>query len=214
MAKKLSSIRRDYKKLKLDRKHVASDPFVQFEKWMEEALKSDLPEPTAMILSTVSRDGTPSSRVVLLKGVSDGSLFFYTNYESEKGRNLSENPKAAITFFWPELERQINIKGEVQKTEGEVSDEYYSSRPRKSQLGAWASEQGKELSSREELIKKFMVLSLKYVGRKVPRPPFWGGYALKPSTFEFWQGRPNRLHDRVQYLKNDQGDWYLRRLSP
>jgi len=214
MGKKIAVIRRNFARSKLDRHHVDPDPVIQFEKWMKEALTSQLPEPTAMVLATASAQGIPSARNVLLKGVENGDFVFYTNYNSQKGKDLAENPHASITFWWAELERQVQVLGTVEKTDEAISDEYFQSRPRKSRLGAWASEQSSELRSREELIKKFLALSLKYVGRKVPRPPFWGGYKLTPHSIEFWQGRSNRLHDRIKYQKQENGSWEIKRLSP
>ena len=214
MGKKIAAIRRNFARSKLDRRHVDPDPVVQFEKWMKEALASQLPEPTAMVLATASAQGIPSSRNVLLKGTENSDFVFYTNYNSRKGKDLAENPHASITFWWAELERQVQVMGTVKKTDETTSDQYFKSRPRKSRVGAWASEQSNELRSREELIKKFLVLSVKYAGRKVPRPPFWGGYKLTPHSIEFWQGRSNRLHDRIQYQKQENGSWEIKRLSP
>jgi len=209
----VTSLRKDYGRFELDHSKMDPDPIVFFEKWMEEAINAELPDPTAMTLSTVSADGFPSSRIVLLKGVENGCFTFFTNYESKKGTELIQNLNGALTFFWPQLERQVNITGQVEKTSNEQSDEYFASRPRKSQLGAWASKQGEELSSRIELMKDFGLVSLKYLGRKVPRPPFWGGFQLEPRTIEFWQGRPSRLHDRMLYSKSDD-QWVIKRLSP
>ena len=213
MNKELASIREDFKKGKLDKKHVDQDPLVQFTTWMKNALDASLVEPTSMILSTIDDEGQPHSRTVLLKGVEEGGFLFYTNYESKKGRQLSSNPRAALTFFWKELQRQVNISGSVEKVSEQLSDEYFQSRPRKSRLGAWASYQSQELDSREELMARFAKLTLKYAGREVPRPPHWGGFKLIPHRIEFWQGRESRLHDRIEYLLEGE-QWSIKRLSP
>lgn len=213
MIKDISSIRQDYSKHRLDKRHVHENPLAQFEKWLQQAIEAEVYEPTAMTLATANKEAIPTSRTVLLKGIEDLAFLFYTNYQSKKGQQLIENPHAALTFFWPELERQVNITGKIEKADDQVSDAYFATRPRKSQLGAWASAQSREIRSRIQLIRDFIALSAKYVGRAVPRPPNWGGFKLTPNTLEFWQGRPNRLHDRIQYsLEN--GKWKIRRLSP
>lgn len=210
---KLASLRREYSKNKLSRSSVTADPFEQFRKWMDEALNSELPEPTAMMLSTVSAECRPSSRVVLLKGYGPDGFVFFTNYKSRKGRELEVNPYAALHFFWPELERQINVSGSVSKVPADESDEYFASRPYTSRIGAWASHQSETLASRTELVKRAAALMVKYPTGHVPRPPHWGGYRLTPDRFEFWQGRESRLHDRIIYeLKGDA--WEISRLSP
>ena len=214
MEQDLSALRREYSKAKLNVSRVASDPCEQFRKWMQESLESDVPEPTAMVLSTASKDGVPSSRVVLLKGVENNQFLFYTNYDSRKGQELSVNKRAALTFFWPEMERQINIRGLVERTSEAKSDEYFASRPWKARVGAWASKQSEQLTSRGQLVKTFLRLAAKYAGKKVPRPPHWGGFALTPLEIEFWQGRPSRLHDRILYQKTPEGQWQINRLSP
>jgi pyridoxamine 5'-phosphate oxidase len=209
----ISAIRNDYKKYSLDVDVVGKDPIAFFERWMDEAIHSEIKEPTAMTLATASPEGQPSSRMVLLKGILDGSFVFFTNYQSQKGEDLAANPKAAVTFFWPELERQVNITGWVKKANDTYSDEYFHSRPRKYQVGAWASKQSQVLSSRAKLMADFAALTLKYVGRSVPRPPHWGGYQLIPDSIEFWQGRESRLHDRIQFQRNN-NSWDIARLSP
>jgi len=213
MKKDIASIREEFKKGSLTKQSIDANPLVQFEKWLNDAINATLPEPTAMILSTADKNAKPSSRTVLLKGVDDGGFVFFTNYQSRKGKQLNENPQAAITFFWNELERQVNITGEVQRVSENNSDEYFQSRPRKSRLGAWASSQSEELINREELMANFAKYTLQYAGRDVPRPSHWGGFRLIPDRVEFWQGRPSRLHDRIEYQYHG-GQWKIRRLSP
>jgi pyridoxamine 5'-phosphate oxidase len=211
--KELAGIRKEYSREELSLSSVDPDPFVQFDRWMKEALAAELQEPTAMTLSTVSDKGRPSSRVVLLKGIDANGLVFFTNYESQKGRELTENPFAALSFFWPELERQIRIDGMASKIPADESDEYFASRPFTSRIGAWASDQSKPLTSKAKLITRAAALSAKYATGNVPRPPHWGGFRISPDRFEFWQGRPSRLHDRICYTRVD-GDWQTTRLSP
>lgn len=208
----IANLRRDYSQHELSEKQVDADPFAQFSQWLDEAMNSEALEPTAMTLSTVAENGTPSSRVVLLKGVSDSGLVFFTNYESRKGRELTANPIAVVNFFWPELERQINVSGNVERVSQEESETYFKSRPVKSRIAAWASHQSSTLASREELEKRVEELNEKF-GEDVPLPPFWGGFRLKPIRFEFWQGRRSRLHDRICYELKDNA-WQISRLSP
>ncbi len=211
--KELADIRKEYSKGKLTEKSVSANPFEQFGKWMDEVMRSAVPEPTAMMLSTVSPDGRPSSRVVLLKGFDANGFVFFTNYKSRKGRELADNPNAVVHFFWPELERQVNISGCAVMVSPEESDEYFRSRPFDSRVGAWASKQSEPIASRMVLVKRVATLVVKYASGSVPRPPHWGGYRLVPDRFEFWQGRPSRLHDRICYELN--GDnWEISRLSP
>ncbi len=209
----ISKIRLDYSKAKLSKGSVDRDPFRQFNSWLNDAINAKLPEPTAMVLATGNREGVISSRTVLLKEELDNSFVFYTNYESRKGKDLAQNSNAAVTFFWPELERQVNIQGTVSKVSDEFSEKYFRSRPRKYRLGAWASKQSEELDSQKTLIEHFLRLTIKYTGRKVPKPPHWGGYQLDPLIFQFWQGRPSRLHDRIQYQKQN-AQWVIKRLFP
>ncbi len=210
---KLADLRKDYSKSELTERSVSADPFEQFATWMDEVLKSEVPEPTAMMLSTVSPEGRPSSRVVLLKGFDTDGFVFFTNYKSRKGRELANNPNAVIHFFWPELERQVNISGLASMVSAEESDEYFRTRPFASRVGAWASKQSEPIASRMILIKRVAGLVVKYASGNVPRPPHWGGYRLAPDRFEFWQGRESRLHDRICYELAD-GRWNLSRLSP
>lgn len=211
--KDLAHIRLDYSREELSKEHVDQDPFVQFGHWMDEAIAASAAEPTAMCLSTASTDGRPSSRMVLLKGFDKDGFVFYTNYNSHKGRELAENPFAAITFFWPELERQVRITGRTSKVSAEESDEYFKSRPYTSRLGAWASNQSEPIESKTVLVTRAAKLAIKYAAGSVPRPPYWGGYRVVPDAIEFWQGRPSRLHDRICYELSE-ASWRTRRLSP
>ena len=209
----LSSLRRNYSLQRFDESTVEVNPFQQFSKWMEEALKSDLLDPTGMALGTANKDGIPAVRMVLLKGFDENGFVFFTNYESHKGSDLINNPNASILFFWKELERQIRITGTIEKTSRQESEEYFHTRPLESQLSAWASRQSSPISSRRFLENEFEELKLKYEHKQIPLPPFWGGFRLIPNYFEFWQGRENRLHDRISYrIKND--FWEIVRLSP
>ena len=212
-SKNLADIRNDYSLRELSREKVDSDPFTEFRIWMDEALESQVNEPTAMTLSTVASDGRPSSRMVLLKGYDSGGFLFFTNYNSRKGRELAENPYAAVNFFWPELERQVNISGRTCKVSAEESDEYFRSRPFTSRVGAWASNQSEKIDSRMTIMLKAAKLLVRYASGNVPRPPHWGGFRLVPDRFEFWQGRESRLHDRICYELKD-NSWEIVRLSP
>lgn len=209
----IAAIRREYSLKELDVKGVLPDPIDQFKVWLDEALSSEALEPTAMTLSTSDRNGKISSRTVLLKGVGKRGFVFFTNYLSRKGRELLENPNAALNFFWPELERQVCIRGVVKKVSIRKSDEYFRSRPFDSRIGAWASMQSSKLKSREELERRVAEYSKKFGRGDVPRPPHWGGYVLRPTEVEFWQGRRNRLHDRICYIRSEDG-WDIVRLSP
>lgn len=209
----ISDIRRDYAQAELSESSVEDDPIRQFSIWFEQALKLDLLDPNAMTLSTVSADGRPSSRTVLLKGVEEYGFRFFSNYGSRKAQQLQENANAALCFFWPSLERQVRVEGKVQKISREESESYFSQRPRKSKLGAWASKQSSKVSSREALEDKFAEVKQRYEDQEVPCPDFWGGYLLKPSYLEFWQGRKGRLHDRICYQKGED-DWQQFRLAP
>ena len=208
----LADLRKTYSKMELTERSVSADPFQQFGKWMNEALGADVPEPTAMTLGTASGEGRPSSRVVLLKGFDQSGFVFYTNYESKKGADLLHNPFTIFHFFWPQLDRQIAIYGRVEKTSREESEEYFNSRPVDSRIGAWTSNQSRVIESREALEKRFEEFREKF-GDNVPLPPYWGGFRLTPDKFEFWQGRQNRLHDRICYTLIDH-KWEISRLSP
>lgn len=208
----LADIRKDYARQSLAPEDCLPEPAAQLNRWLDEALAAQVNEPTAMHLATVGTDGRPSSRIVLLKGIEDGHLVFYTNYDSRKGRQINENPHVAITFFWPELERQVRVEGSISKVAGEVSDAYFASRPYQSRIGAWASEQSQVLDGKATLVARAAKYSAMYL-YNVPRPPDWGGYAVTPERVEFWQGRPSRLHDRVVYLPAE-GGWERVRLYP
>ena len=209
----LADLRRDYSLRELSEESVAADPFVQFSNWFDEYLASDPPEPSAMVLSTVGDGGEPSSRVVLLKGFDPRGLVFFTNYESRKARELDLNRSATLTFFWPELERQIHVAGIAERTSREESESYFATRPALSKLGAWASKQSAKLESREALEARFAEVSGRFGDGEIPCPAFWGGYRIVPTRFEFWQGRRSRLHDRVCYELKD-GVWNVSRLYP
>ena len=211
----LADLRKTYAQRTLSEADVLPDVIQQFRVWLDEALAAQLEEPTALTLSTVSAGGQPTSRVVLLKGLpDDASFLFYTNYESRKGQDLATQPLAALNFFWPGLERQVRVEGRVEKASAQLSTEYFQSRPRSSQLGAWASPQSQVISSREELETREAETAERFAEQEIlPRPPHWGGYILRPTRVEFWQGRPSRLHDRIVYaLKND--SWQRSRLAP
>ncbi len=211
--KNLADIRQDYSLRELDESRVLADPFAQFGLWMNEAIEVEANEPTAMTLSTVDTENRPSSRVVLLKGFDSDGFVFYTNYESRKGRAINENFNVALNFFWPELERQVNISGSATRISAAESEEYFRSRPLASRIGAWASQQSSKLASREELEQRVAEIAAKYADGNVPLPPFWGGFRVTPVRMEFWQGRRSRLHDRICYELN--GDlWEISRLSP
>lgn len=206
-------MRRDYAREKLTESSVEDNPINQFMVWFEQAASVDLLDPNAMTLSTVSSEGIPSSRIVLLKGVDERGFRFYTNYDSQKAQELDGNPHAALCFYWAPLERQVRIEGEVEKLSRDESEAYFGQRPRMSQLGAWASEQSSKVGSREELDKRFDEVKQRFENQEVSLPDFWGGYLLKPRKIEFWQGRKDRMHDRICYEKKDDG-WEMFRLSP
>ena len=210
----LADLRREYTLGGLRRADLNPDPIAQFQKWFAEAIQAQLIEPSAMTLATADADGVPSSRIVLLKGVEERGFIFFTNYESRKGRELAENAHAAFTLFWPELEREICIAGTVSKTTRADSEKYFALRPRGSQLGAWVSRQSSVVPDRAFLEARLAEVEKQFENRQVETPPYWGGYLLAPARLEFWQGRPNRLHDRFQYSKQPDGSWRIERLSP
>lgn len=209
----LAAVRQEYCRHSLSPEDCLEDPLAQFNHWLDEAMAARVMEPTAMHLATVGADHRPSARIVLLKGIEQRRFVFYTNYESRKGRQLAANPFAALTFFWPELERQVRIEGRVEKLPEQASDAYFSSRPYQSRIGAWASLQSEALDSPRTLLARAAKLAAQYI-TGVPRPPHWGGYGLVPERMEFWQGRPSRMHDRVLYLLDEQGRWGKSRLYP
>ena len=208
----LHHIRQEYSKRELSKKQCTDNPITQFEQWLNEAFTAQVLEPTAMNIATVSADGKPTNRIVLLKEVNKRGFVFFTNYLSRKGQALTANPFASITFFWPELERQIRIEGKVEKLAEPLSDEYFDSRPYTSKIGAWASEQSQIIANKQVIVARAALFGAQHP-LHVPRPPHWGGYIVLPNRIEFWQGRPSRLHDRICYfLKNHQ--WIKERLAP
>ncbi len=213
--KNIASLRKDYRQHRLDDSAVDENPFAQFALWFDEVASTPIGEVNAMNLSTAGRDGKVSSRMMLLKSFDQEGFVFFTNYRSEKGKDLEENPYASINFFWFTKERQVRISGPVQKIPEQDSEAYFHSRPRGSQLAALVSEwQSAPAGGRDELEEKYRELEKKYEGKTIPRPKYWGGYLLVPELFEFWQGRPNRLHDRIQYCKRESGKWDISRLYP
>lgn len=208
----LHHIREDYSKQELSEQQCHANPLIQFEQWLNEAIRAQVNEPTAMNVATVDAMGKPNSRMVLLKEVNEQGFVFFSNYLSRKGQALDVHPYAALTFFWAELERQVRIEGCVEKLSAQASDEYFASRPYTSRLGAWASEQSSVIADKNVLIKRAAAVGLKHP-LHVPRPPHWGGYVVIPERVEFWQGRPSRLHDRIQYRLRHQ-EWLKERLAP
>ncbi|MBL7698710.1 MAG: pyridoxamine 5'-phosphate oxidase [Chitinophagaceae bacterium] len=212
MAGQISDIRKDYILKSFSEKDALPDPIRQFDRWWKEAFESNIPEVNAMTLATSSADGVPSARIVLLKGFDDEGFLFFTNYNSYKAKQLEENPRACLVFFWKEIERQVRVTGIIEKVDANISEEYFNSRPELSRLSAIASPQSEVIASRDWLEKE--VEKIKTNGNKFRRPGHWGGYRVKPITIEFWQGRANRLHDRLQYTLEDTGDWKIERLAP
>lgn len=208
-----SFLRREYQSQPLLREQLRESPVQQLVLWIEEATHAGMHEPNAMFLATATASGQPSGRIVLLKKLDEQGLFFYTNYNSRKGRELIENPRASVTLFWQRLERQATVEGSVSKASAEESAAYFASRPRSSQIATWASPQGESIASRTALRIAFEEMDRKFKDQSVPVPPHWGGFRLVPERFEFWQGAPHRLHDRFQYLKKDAG-WLIQQLAP
>ncbi|WP_421949044.1 pyridoxamine 5'-phosphate oxidase [Phaeodactylibacter xiamenensis] len=212
---KIEQLRKDYSAHTLEMDKVRSNPVEQFQVWFDEALNAEVPEPNAMTLSTATTNGVPSARIVLLKGVTDDSFLFYTNYNSRKGQELRANPRAALTFLWHELQRQVRIEGRVEVLSAEESTRYFQSRPKGSQIGAWASPQSTQIESREELEEKVKQLEEEYrAADALPKPGNWGGYRVVPHRIEFWQGRSSRLHDRIEFTLSEKGTWTIARLAP
>lgn len=215
MQRNIADIRENYSKKTLLEGSVSEDPIMQFTEWWKEAVDAEITEVNAMTLATASADGMPSARIVLLKGFDKNGFVFYTNYESFKGQQMAENPRACLVFFWKELERQVRITGIIQKTSTAESNDYFASRPTGSQTGAWASPQSHIIASRDWLEERYRELETAHQQEKnIQRPPHWGGYVVKPVIIEFWQGRPSRLHDRLQYSLLENGSWKMERLAP
>jgi len=210
----LSSLRQNYTKGTLLENQIEKNPFNQFHFWFQEAVDSPEKEPNVMTLATIDNEGKPNARIVLLKNLDEKGFVFFTNYESEKAQQLSTNPYASLVFWWAELERQVRVEGKVEKISDGESDEYFKSRPSGSQLGAWASPQSRVINSREVLDKNLQVVEKQYEGQNIPRPAHWGGFRIIPHKFEFWQGRSNRLHDRICYYLQDNQVWDIKRLAP
>ena len=214
MHNNIADIRRDYSHKSLSESDVDANAIRQFEKWWQEAVNSKIDEVNAMTLATASCDGLPSARIVLLKGFNEDGFVFFTNYKSYKAMQLEENPKACLVFFWKELERQVRIMGLVKKVSSEESDSYFHSRPKYSRIGALASPQSQVIESRQWIDEEFVKLVEEYKDKDPQRPSHWGGYSIKPIIMEFWQGRPSRLHDRIQYTLEENGEWKIERLAP
>lgn len=210
----IADLRKDYTLQDLSETEVDPNPFIQFKQWFDQALAAQLPEPNAMTIATATLDGKPSARMVLLKDFDQRGFVFFTNYNSHKGQEISENPQAALVFWWAELERQVRITGRVEKVSEADSDRYFYSRPENSRLGAWVSNQSEVIASREDLEQRLQDLQHKYENQEILRPPHWGGLRVIPTEIEFWQGRPSRLHDRLLYTRLDNGNWKIDRLSP
>jgi pyridoxamine 5'-phosphate oxidase len=212
--KAIADIRTDYSLKTLDESVIAPDPIAQFTTWWNEAISSELDEVNAMTLATASKEGLPDARIVLLKSYDEQGFVFFTNYNSRKGDELAENPRATLVFFWRELQRQVRISGTVEKTAAADSDAYFQSRPEGSRIGAWASPQSEVIASRTVLDAHIKAITADFAGKTIQRPPHWGGYVVKPETVEFWQGRSSRMHDRLRYTKKAGRNWLIERLAP
>ena len=210
----IQNLRQDYKAASLSETDISLDPYLQFEKWFQEALNAAISEPNAMTLATANENGIPSARVVLLKEFTTEGFVFYTNYNSQKGKEIEQNPYACLVFFWVDLERQVRIDGVVEKVSEEESTQYFHSRPKGSQLGAIASRQSEKIKSRKVIEDKLADLEKDYAEKDVPKPEYWGGYRVIPNRIEFWQGRSNRLHDRIVYIQDKDQSWKFERLAP
>lgn len=207
-------LRREYGDRGLTEADLERDPLRQFERWLDEAVAAEVPDANAMTLATATGDGIPSARIVLLKGFDERGFTFYTNYESSKARELEGNPRVALVFYWQPLDRQVRVSGTVSRVSVAESAAYFATRPLGAQLGAWASRQSSVIGRREELQARMAELERQYASKDVPLPPFWGGYCVQPRAVEFWQGRPNRLHDRLRYVRETGGSWRIERLAP
>jgi pyridoxamine 5'-phosphate oxidase len=210
----LAELRREYSLHSLDIGDVAAEPIAQFRRWFDDARAAEIIEPNAMTLATCSPEGTPSARIVLLKDVSDAGFVFFTQYRSRKGQELEANPRVALVFFWKEIERQVRIVGTALRVTDAENAAYFAQRPRGARLGAWASHQSTIIQNRTTLEAEALRAEARFAKNDVPCPPYWGGYRVSPSEVEFWQGRPNRLHDRLRYRRNDEGQWVIERLQP
>ena len=210
----LASIRQEYTKGGLRESELPDNPFLLFSQWLQEAIDSKVDEPTAMLVGTVSPEGKPSTRTVLLKDLHDDKFIFYSNYESRKGRQLAQNPAISLSFVWQQLERQVHIEGTDEKVPPDESDQFFKKRPYKSRIGARISPQSQPIGNRVQLIRAFIREAARWIGKEVERPAHWGGYAVIPERIEFWQGRPNRLHDRIVYTLQPDGHWKKERLAP
>jgi pyridoxamine 5'-phosphate oxidase len=210
----LESIRKDYRLQSLLEKDVDADPIKQFEIWWSQVLQSGIEEPNVMTLATSTPSGKPSARIVLLKAIKNKGFIFFSNYHSRKGKQIEDNPFVSLVFFWKELERQVRIEGEIKKISEQESDEYFSKRPLESRIGAWSSPQSEVIKSRDVLEKSVSDYTNRFNSQNIPRPPYWGGYIVHPTLIEFWQGRPGRLHDRLQYTISKKTAWKIERLAP
>lgn len=213
-SKHIQQLRSDFAKAELSEEHLQANAIVQFDNWLQQAIAAEITEVQAMTISTANASGRVSSRIVYLREFDQHGFCFYTNYLSEKGKAIEENPHAAVCIFWKELERQIRIEGKIEKVDAAQSDAYFNSRPYESKLGAWASAQSSTLSSRKDLLDKIEALKKTFTPETITRPAHWGGYRVVPNTIEFWQGRPSRLHDRFLYTRKENNTWKIERLSP